>query len=226
MRVRSTLSATFANDTRGPTTTLSWLRICTSDRPLTPASAQVYGRNMTGSTDRYATISDEFEARLLGIGTDQWETTVPTCSDWTVKDLVTHVLGSHQSILSRAGKSFTAKAGSELIPRFTQARETAIQALSDPGTADAFVESPLGEMTFSQLADALLSGDTLFHTWDLARATGQDENLDEAACREVLDALSPYDDAIRAPGFFADKITAPDDADAQTRLLCFGGRQR
>ena len=181
---------------------------------------------MTRSTDRYATISDGFEARLLGIGTDQWETTVPTCPEWTVKDLVAHVLGSHKSILGLAGKSFSAEAGSELIPLFTRAREAAIQALSDPETAETSVESPLGEMTFSQLADTLLCGDTLFHTWDLARATGQDENLDESACREVFDALSPYDDGLRAPGFFADKITAPEDADAQTRLLCFGGRQR
>lgn len=119
---------------------------------------------MTGSTDRYASISDGFEARLLGIGTDQWEATVPTCPEWTVKDLVAHVLRSHKSILSLVGKSVGAEAGSELIPRFTQARESAIQALSDPETAGASVESPLGEMTFSRLADALLSGDTLFHS--------------------------------------------------------------
>lgn len=180
---------------------------------------------MTGSTDRYATISDGFEARLLGVGAEQWDPTVPSCPEWTVRELVTHVLGTHKTILAAAGTSFPTQADSEPISRFAQARETAIDVLSDPATADARVESPLGEVTFSQLADTLLSGDTLFHTWDLAHATGQDENLDEAACRDVLDALAPYDDGIRAPGFFAEKITPPSDADAQTTLLCFGGRR-
>lgn len=162
---------------------------------------------------------------MLGIGSDDWETTVPSCPEWTIEELVEHVLGSHRSILALAGQPFAPEAGTELIARFAQAREAAIQALSNPDTADSRVESPLGEMTFAQLSDTLLCGDTLFHTWDLALATGQDENLDESSCRAVLDALRPYDDAIRAPGFFADKITPPAGADAQTQLLCFGGRR-
>lgn len=70
-----------------------------------------------------------------------------------------------------------------------------------------------------------MSGDTLFHAWDLARATGQDENLDPAACEHVLTVLGPLDAGIRGPGWFADKIEPPAGADPQTRLLCFGGRR-
>jgi uncharacterized protein (TIGR03086 family) len=67
--------------------------------------------------------------------------------------------------------------------------------------------------------------DLLVHTWDLARATGGDERLDPALVEHTLASMEPLDDALRGHGAFADKLPAPDDADEQTKLLCFLGRQ-
>ncbi len=62
------------------------------------------------------------------------------------------------------------------------------------------------------------------HTWDLARATGQDERLDPEGVSTALTFLVPIDEAIRRPGGFAAKIDPPAGADEQTRLLNFCGR--
>ena len=63
-----------------------------------------------------------------------------------------------------------------------------------------------GEQTFESLVCRLLCADTLLHTWDLARATGQDDRLDPAAVAAALEFLGPLDEAIRRPGGFAAKI--------------------
>ena len=62
------------------------------------------------------------------------------------------------------------------------------------------------------------------HTWDLARATGQDEQLDAEGVSKALDFLRGIEESIRVPNGFGPKIAASRDADEQTKLLNFCGR--
>ncbi|WP_231104856.1 DinB family protein [Haloechinothrix halophila] len=62
------------------------------------------------------------------------------------------------------------------------------------------------------------------HTWDLARATGQDERLDPDKCAQLLEGMLPLDDVLRKSGQFGPRTEVPDDVDVQTRLLAFIGR--
>ena len=41
----------------------------------------------------------------------------------------------------------------------------------------------------------------------------------------VAGGLEPIDELLRASGHFGPRVAAPDDADVQTRLLAFTGRQ-
>ncbi|MEO3781211.1 hypothetical protein ABGB16_31345 [Micromonospora sp. B11E3] len=63
------------------------------------------------------------------------------------------------------------------------------------------------------------------HTWDLARATGQDERLDRDRCAQLLEGMLPLDDVLRQSGHYGPRVAVPEDADAQTRLLAFIGRR-
>ena len=84
--------------------------------------------------------------------------------------------------------------------------------------------TPCSEWMARDLVGRLLCADTLIHTWDLARATGQPEDLDPTAVGKAMEFLTPIDDAIRGPGRFAAKIQPSPDAGDQTRLLNFSGR--
>jgi uncharacterized protein (TIGR03086 family) len=97
-------------------------------------------------------------------------------------------------------------------------------ALDDPGRATKTVSGISGEQPFEQLVGRLLCADTLVHTWDLARATGQDDQLDGDAAAKAIEFLTPIDQAIRRPGGFGPKLATPPDADVQTQLLAFTGR--
>jgi uncharacterized protein (TIGR03086 family) len=69
------------------------------------------------------------------------------------------------------------------------------------------------------------TNDVFLHTWDLARATGQDERLDPGKCAQLLDGMLPMDQALRASGHYGPRVDVADDADVQTRLLAFIGRK-
>ena len=68
-------------------------------------------------------------------------------------------------------------------------------------------------------------GDVLVHTWDLARATGQDETLDPEEVVAMLSGIEVHDAALRVGGQYGPRVEAAPDADPQTQLLAFLGRR-
>jgi|SRR5699024_1030330 len=179
---------------------------------------------MTAVVDRYTRIADGFSKRVHALTGGDWSTPTP-CPEWDVRALVAHVIDTHYGMLAELGHQYPESSPENDLPAtWERARAAVLEAVNDPTTANRTVTSPFGELPFTDVTGGLLCADTIYHTWDLARATGQDETLDAAACEDVLAALGPMDADLRGPGLFADKVEPPADADAQTRLLCFGGR--
>lgn len=175
--------------------------------------------------DRYERVGDGFGTRLSGVAPEQWGNPTP-CTDWNVKDLVVHVITTHRRVVANLDGADVPglDPDDDLGARWAEATGAVRTALADPDRAGQTVSGMFGEQSFESLVGRLLCADTLFHTWDLARATGQDEYLDQLAVGKALEFLAPLDEAIRRPGGFAAKIDSPDGADPQTRLLNFGGR--
>ena len=70
------------------------------------------------------------------------------------------------------------------------------------------------------------TGDVLLHTWDLARATGQDETLDAVEVERMLAGMASIDEAmLRNSGHYGPRVEVSDDASAQDKLIAFIGRQ-
>ena len=65
----------------------------------------------------------------------------------------------------------------------------------------------------------------LIHTWDLARATGGDETLDADEVHRMFVGIEPYDEMLRSQRPLRPRVPVPDDADEQTKLIAFMGRQ-
>jgi uncharacterized protein (TIGR03086 family) len=86
------------------------------------------------------------------------------------------------------------------------------------------VDPHVGEVPLDQAVDRFYTVDVFMHTWDLARATGQDERLDPDRCRRLLEGMLPMDDLLRKSGHYGPRVDVPEGADAQTQLLAFIGR--
>lgn len=180
---------------------------------------------MSEVSQRYALVADGFAARLAAMTPDKWSAPSP-CTDWTARDVVVHVINTHRRVRASLGDVSAAEVDPEdhLEAQWSSATAAIRDALADEALASKTVGGMFGEQPFEALVGRLLIADTLIHTWDLARATGQDERLDEDAASKALEFLSPIDEAIRRPGGFGPKLEPPPGADAQTRLLAFAGR--
>jgi uncharacterized protein (TIGR03086 family) len=183
----------------------------------------VTDRTLADAVARYVRVSGAFGARVNGVR--DWSMSTP-CSEWTALDLLAHVVNTHHRVLATCeGREPEEVDGTDAVTAWPTVRARVIGAAVDPLLASSEVSTPFGSMPFAVLCGSLLCADTLIHTWDLARATGQDERLDAGDAAAVHAMLEPLDEGMRLPGGFAAKLEPPPGADAQARLLAFCGRK-
>lgn len=180
---------------------------------------------MTEAAERYAIVAAGFTERVQGVVPDRWDDVSP-CPEWTARDVATHVVRTHRAVLARLDdrEPEEVDAAGDLGTQWKAASDAVGAALADEARAATVVGGMFGEQSFESLVSRLVCTDTLVHTWDLARATGQDDHLDPAAVARAAEFLAPLDEAIRRPGGFAPKIEPAEGADEQTRFLNFCGR--
>lgn len=105
------------------------------------------------------------------------------------------------------------------------AHAAAVQALLDgPAAEQEFAHPQVGSHPLGAAVDQFYTTDVFLHTWDLARATGQDDSLDQETCAALLAGMEPWDEILRNSGQYGPRVPVPDDAPAQDRLLGFIGR--
>jgi uncharacterized protein (TIGR03086 family) len=176
--------------------------------------------------ERFRRVAGRFADRVAEVPADAWSNPAP-CDGWTARDVVRHLLEWVPGVIGRAGVVFPAAPSVDDDPVGAwDGFAAALQgALDDPATAArTFDAGPPGELTVEQAIDMLVVGDVLVHTWDLARAVGLDERLDDGLVAGMLAGLEPIDDLLRSSGHYGPKVDVPDDADTQTKLIAFTGR--
>jgi uncharacterized protein (TIGR03086 family) len=175
--------------------------------------------------ERHREIAGRFTERVRG--TRSWDTPAPV-PGWTARDVVGHLTGWFPGFLASG-------AGIEL-PRGASVDEDPVDAwvvhsdgvqavLDDPATAAREFTNPhIGTVPVPVAIDRFYTSDVFMHTWDLARATGQDDRLDPDLCADLLGGMEAMEEVIRSSGQYGARVTVPADADAQTRMLGFIGR--
>ena len=174
----------------------------------------------------YQRIASRFGTLLAQCPADKWSAASP-CDGWTSWDVAAHVIRNHRRALACLdGSSYSTPApGEDLLTSWREATGGVRSALCDPTLATVRLGDEFGSLPFEAFVKRMACADTLIHTWDFARATGQDERLDPEAVALATDMLRPEDGEIRIPHAFGTKVPAADGADQQTRLLNFLGRQ-
>lgn len=182
---------------------------------------------MSADLDRYRRVADGLTARVNAVPAEAWENVCPSCPEWTARQLMSHVIGNARWGLDQINEvEHVTRESIEDIPgEWAAVRDEVEQALADPVLAHRAIFGPFGPTAYTELIASLACSDMLIHTWDLARATGGDENLDPQLCLETLEWLLPMDEIIRRPGLFGRRVHPPQGADVVVALMSFCGRK-
>lgn len=170
---------------------------------------------------------DHMHRVVGGVSADQLGNSTP-CTEWDVRALLDHAYGVVSGIgAATAGSESSAVEldESDLAGQFRAIADRALEAWRRDGAFDDEMDAGAGPMPGMQYA-AINTIDTLTHSWDLARATGQDAELPEelathtlAICQHVI---TP---AARQFAGFDPAIDVPVAASATDQLVAFLGRK-
>ena len=144
---------------------------------------------MSTAADEHRNIPGHFTELVNGVADSDWDSPSPV-EGWAARDVVRHLVEWFPGFLeSGAGVRLPSgpsvdddPAGAWLI------QNEAVQALlDDPDTVDKVLSnSHIGDIPLDQAVNNFYTSDVFMHSWDLARATGQDETLDPDKCAELL----------------------------------------
>lgn len=175
----------------------------------------------------HRSIASTFTERVRGAAPATWDDRAPV-PGWTARDVVRHLLDWFPAFLA-GGADIRLPTGPTVdddpLAAWLHHARVVQELLDDPATAGrTFAHARLPQMPLDQAISRFYTQDVFMHTWDLARATGQDERLDEARCRLLYEGMLPLDDLLRQSGQYGPRVPVPDDAGWQSRLLGFIGR--
>ncbi|HEX2267532.1 MAG TPA: TIGR03086 family metal-binding protein [Actinomycetota bacterium] len=185
---------------------------------------------MVDIRDFHRRAAGAFGARVQAVRDDQW--TLPTpCAEWNVRDLVHHLVHENRwtaplmqgSTLEEVGDRFEGDLlGEDPKSAWQQSVDEAVKSVRAV-PLNRTVHLSYGDVPARHYAFELAT-DHLIHAWDLARAIGADESLDQDLVELVYRKMKPREDALKVSGLFGTRVEPPEDADLQTRLLAVYGR--
>jgi uncharacterized protein (TIGR03086 family) len=171
------------------------------------------------------------QLRALLLGIDDHDLTAPTpCAEWTVAHLLDHIMDVTRAFTQAAQKLTDAPGTSTPAPRPSAEhlpphwRSRLPVLLEDLATAWKVPAAWTGSaQTGGATMPATATGaaavhELTMHSWDLARATGQDF----AADPRILEALIEY--LSHRPGTFGPMVEIEDEASLLDQTLALSGR--
>ena len=171
---------------------------------------------------RHEVVAGEF-SRLVGRTTD-WSAPAPV-DGWTAHDVVDHLVSWFRGFLSAGGVELpSGPVTADDRAAAWHHHAAAVQELLDERGDEEFTHPHAGTHPLARAIDQFYTADVFMHSWDLARATGQEPRLDEDFAGQMLEGMRPIEAMLRDSGQYGPAVPVPDDAPAVEQLMGFVGR--
>lgn len=178
--------------------------------------------------ETFRRIAADFTARVEAVDPDGWDAVAP-CDGWVARDIVRHIVewvpwwlgeGTAHTV------NVTANVDEDPAGAWSEIRDQVQAILDGPEAETETFDSKMfgGAMPLGVAAERFVTGDVFVHTWDLAKATGQDTSIDADFAAAMCEGMLPMDAMLRQSGQFGPRVDVPDDADPVTKLIAFTGR--
>jgi uncharacterized protein (TIGR03086 family) len=182
---------------------------------------------MSEVSERYRRLAAAVTERIEAIPDGGWDARSP-CPDWTVRDVVRHLIETQGMFARFVGLELTPDPAPDVDPvrAWISARDQMQDLLDDPANEDLEYEGLTGRSTFAAAVDRYLCFDLNVHGWDIARGAGLgDDRIDPDEIPRLWKDTEAFGDNMRSPGAFGEPVDVPADASEQDRLLGYLGRQ-
>lgn len=177
---------------------------------------------MSGPAADHRRVAADFTGVVDGVS--DWDAPAPV-DGWVARDVVEHLTTWFPDFLAAGGVVLEVEPSDDAPGSVWRAHADAVQRLLDGPDADRpFTHPHAGTHRLDQAVAQFYTADVFMHTWDLARASGQDVVLDEERCAAMLAGMQPIEEMLRTSGQYGPAVPVPADAPVQDRFIAFIGR--
>lgn len=180
--------------------------------------------------------ADRMARLLAGVADDALSGPTP-CEDTALDGLIDHVGGFAQAFTAAAKKDFGEMTQTppgppdnvELEAGWRERMSADLSALADawasPNAWDGMTQAGGVDLP-GEVAGLVALDELVVHAWDIARATGQPFECDEAELQHIEGTVQQFrgDNTGEIPGLFGPVVPVPDDAPLLDRVLGLTGR--
>ncbi|WP_127504563.1 TIGR03086 family metal-binding protein [Actinoplanes solisilvae] len=172
-------------------------------------------------------------ALLLGIDDGELANTTP-CPEWTVATLLDHLMGLSVAFTQAAhkrvdgpGASGAPAPSAQRLSRHWRSRlpvllEDLATSWKDPAAWTGTSQAGGVTMPATALGHVAVN-EVIMHSWDLARATGQEYFVDPRTVEVLIEFLAQFP-AEGSPGLFGPAVPTDDEATLLDQALALAGR--
>lgn len=171
--------------------------------------------------ERHRLVAAQFTSLVNGV--EDWSVPTPV-PEWHAGDIVDHLTSWPRELLGAHGLELPAPTDDRAASFAVQT--AAIQAILDDPAKSGHILclGQMGDLPAMVVIDGFYTGDLFMHAWDLAKATGQQVDLDNDSATSMHAGLSSMGPSLQASGQFGAPVPVPDDAPAIDRLMGLIGR--
>jgi uncharacterized protein (TIGR03086 family) len=164
---------------------------------------------------------------ITGIRDNQWSAPTP-CTDWTVRELVTHLVGINRVFTALLNDQTPPDRsvdplGDDPAGAYRDSGVAVRAAFDQPGILERTYRGPLGSATGAVRLHWCIA-DLLAHGWDLSQAIGRPAELPEDLAEQALVFVRTELSTQSRAGRFGPAQSVADHAPTIDRLVTFLGR--
>ena len=181
---------------------------------------------MSENLRRFTQAVFGFDATVRRTPEDRWSSQSP-CEHWKAVDVLAHTIGMNEMIAGFTN-GVGARAPEHEVPgdpvaAWNESFDAMLDALDTNGALQSVAKTPWGEMPVDKFL-GFAWVDPVVHTWDLAKATGQDPIIDPRLVARATAQMERAGDSLRGEHTFGPAVAAAADADPIDRLIAITGR--
>jgi uncharacterized protein (TIGR03086 family) len=182
--------------------------------------------------DAHGQAMDVFDRAMNRVGPGDWDKPTP-CTDWTVRDLVSHLVVEQLWVpdmlagrtIAQVGDKYDGdQLGDDPLRVWTGSSRAARAAWLEPGASEQTVHLSYGDVPAEEYGWQMTT-DLTVHGWDLATALGADAGIPDELASTVLAYVEPQMTLWSGSSLFDSPVPVPDDAAPPARLVALLGRQ-
>ena len=179
----------------------------------------------------YVLAMEQFGQKVHAIRDEQWSGPTP-CSEWSVRDLVNHLvyeslwapdLLSGMTVAAVGDRYDGDNLGTDPVSAWDGAAAAAVAAFSAENALTTTVDSSSGPLAGSDYLGQIFL-DVVIHGWDLARGIGAADTIEGRFVTQLYAEVAPKESDMKTWGVYGGVVVPPGDADTQTKLLAVLGR--